>query len=158
VGCRQRKPVSELVRVRWTPEGTLEVTGAAGTAGRTGPVVKGSPVPKTGKGQWLCPEVVCADQALRARKRSRGQPKAREVAGDGLSADRQGVSGTAREWLEAAARMAQHAIEQRESGLRRRRLEKSPDGRIEAWKVLGARIVAALTADPVRETRGHRRG
>lgn len=53
VGCNERKPKNELVRVLRTPEGEIAVD-------RTGK--------KSGRGAYLCHDAACFAKAIRARR------------------------------------------------------------------------------------------
>ena len=53
VGCNERKPKNELVRVLRTPEGEIQID-------RTGK--------KSGRGAYLCRSTVCFAKAIKARR------------------------------------------------------------------------------------------
>ncbi len=158
MGCRQRKPALQLVRVEVTDAGELDVSALAGTPTVKRPVVKGSPVAGSGKGLHLCPDLGCVEKALWMLSHSRKKSATRKDARSGPSAGREGGDGPARVWLEGTAHTAQRLIERREAGLRRRRLDASEDERIGAWKVLAARIAQTLQAERVQGHGSHRRG
>jgi predicted RNA-binding protein YlxR (DUF448 family) len=53
VGCNERKPKNELVRVLRTPEGEIQID-------RTGK--------KSGRGAYVCPDPLCLQAARKARR------------------------------------------------------------------------------------------
>ena len=56
MGCNEKKPKKELVRIVRTPEGEvmLDVTGK-----------------KSGRGAYICPEVSCYEKALKSKRLER---------------------------------------------------------------------------------------
>lgn len=158
VGCRQRKPALELVRVQVTDAGELDVSALAGVPTVRRPAAKGAPVARSCKGLHLCPDFGCVEKALRMLTRPGRKSATRKDARSDPSAGREGGDGPARVWLEGTAHTAQRLIERREAGLRRRRLDASEDERIGAWKVLAARIAQTLQAERHHGHGSHRRG
>ena len=56
MGCNEKRPKKELIRVVRTPEGTVELD----TVGK-----------KSGRGAYICPNVSCYEKALKSKRLER---------------------------------------------------------------------------------------
>lgn len=156
VGCRQRRPPAELIRVK--PAGdTLRVTRIAGVGAheQTGGSVVEEAGRGTGRGASVCPAVRCAERAVDALLRGRGGRKraGRKDAvdgsppggGGGAHTQRLGTSGRA--VLEAARSLLEQAVARRIGGLRRRGLDPTADAAMRAALAMQGRLDEALAAE-----------
>ncbi|PKM83590.1 MAG: DUF448 domain-containing protein [Firmicutes bacterium HGW-Firmicutes-13] len=53
IGCQQKKPKKELIRIVKTPEGTIEID------------FKGK---RSGRGTYICPDLKCLKQAVKGKR------------------------------------------------------------------------------------------
>ena len=129
-GCRQRQPLSTLVRLTASAAGGIRVTGVLG--GRVAAAKVTEHRDSSGRGLYTCPDLRCASRALRP---IRGRLKI-EMTADRLAARA----------LCQATSLAKGRFERRESGLARRGLAVQ-DARLRAWgKTLTRLDAVAQTA------------
>lgn len=123
--------------------------------------VEGSPnrAPKGARraNGYACPEVACAQRALRVLTRSQLPRLAFATGQVGVPTGVMPQS-SGEQVLHCAANWLTLWEQAREGGLRRRRIDGADDPAVGAWKALRARMAASLSRDPQPRSTGKKRG
>ncbi len=106
---------------------------------------------------YACPDVACAQRALRVLSRSQ-QPRLAQVTGQvGVPTGVMPQSG-GEQVLHCAANWLTLWQQARVDGLRRRRIDGADDPAVGAWKALRLRMAESLLRDPQLRPAGKKRG
>jgi len=106
---------------------------------------------------YACPEVACAQRALRVLTRSQQPQLAHLTRQVGIPTGVMPQS-SGEQVLHRAAEWLTLWTQAREAGLRRRRIDGADDPAVGAWKALRARMAESLARDPQLRSAGKKRG